>query len=68
MHNVIQFSEKKYAALSGSVNYKLLLKICDCSIQEAATSRIEIANMYVQLQATGMNDLGAGSFSSHPHT
>jgi len=38
------------------------------AFKRATTSRIEIANMYVQLQATGMNDLGAGSFSSHSHT
>ena len=45
-----------------------IVKAKQAAFKRATTSRIEIANMYVQLQATCTNDLGSGSFSSHSHT
>ena len=44
------------------------VKAKQATFKRATTSRIEIANMYVQLQATCTNDLGSGPFSSHSHT
>ena len=62
------FQKKTYGTLRFCELQTPAKNLWTAAFKRAATSRTEIANMYVQLQATCTNDLGSGSFSSHSHT